>query len=418
MNTIHASNVFSFDFKTGKMKPITAAGLLPVGSIVTYEDCKNPETAFVVTGADFAEHSTGQECICEDGHRSHVSKDAVEGPGGWQLKKNSLTGEPLISTDDEIRLFLLNAEKRKASESAERVKAAQTEAERQATAKADYLARFPYLARVAPGSYASAKLGAANIRQELKRAFPGVKFSVTSDTFSGGDSIDVRWTLGPTTKEIEAVIGKYQEGDFDGMEDIYNHDRSNVWPELFGGAKYVHESRSDGTAYAQIAGQLCDLWSIPRPDSGQYWDLVHEKADDVRETTRALLAVTSLPAGVDAVTAEHMPGTDRNPSFAEYYGNKGFGEFYRLTFTAPDSKSAPAANVDAPQAVSGVTVTENDEKDGVEVRFPAKPDTGTIEALKAHGFRWTRFGACWYHKRTPQAVAFAQSLIPAESVAA
>ena len=63
------------------------------------------------------------------------------------------------------------------------------------------------------------------------------------------------------------------------------------------------------------------------------------------------------------------------------------------------------------RSVDDVTVTENDQKNGVEVRFPSRPDDSIIDDLKAHGFRWSRFGKCWYKTRTEQAKAFAQSLV-------
>ena len=59
------------------------------------------------------------------------------------------------------------------------------------------------------------------IRQELKKAFPTIKFSVTSESFAGGDSVDIRWTDGPTSDAVDAITRKYQYGHFDGMIDLY-----------------------------------------------------------------------------------------------------------------------------------------------------------------------------------------------------
>lgn len=49
------------------------------------------------------------------------------------------------------------------------------------------------------------------IRKELKSKFPGTKFSVRSDRFSLGSSIDVHWTNFPTVKQVENHIGKYEK---------------------------------------------------------------------------------------------------------------------------------------------------------------------------------------------------------------
>ena len=55
-------------------------------------------------------------------------------------------------------------------------------------------------------------------------------------------------------------------------------------------------------------------------------------------------------------------------------------------------------------------VTENEEKNGVEIRFPSKPAEETLTALKANGWRWSRFSGCWYKTRTAESKAFAAEL--------
>ncbi len=104
-------------------------------------------------------------------------------------------------------------------------------------------AKYPYLIPETKevGGYV---VGAKNIRIELKRAFPSVKFSVRSESYSGGCSIHIGWTDGPTEEEVRKISDKYQECDFDGMQDLEEYRRS-VWPDVFGGAKYVSESRHE-----------------------------------------------------------------------------------------------------------------------------------------------------------------------------
>jgi hypothetical protein len=102
--------------------------------------------------------------------------------------------------------------------------------------------KYSHLTQIQKGEYKGAAFAAANLRKELKLAFPGIKFSVRSDSFSGGDSIDVAWTDGPTTKEVDRIANKYSAGSFDGMEDLYNYE-STAWTTVFGDAKYVHTQR-------------------------------------------------------------------------------------------------------------------------------------------------------------------------------
>lgn len=90
-------------------------------------------------------------------------------------------------------------------------------------------------------------VAARNIRTELKRAFHGVKFSVRSESFSGGDAVRVSWIDGPTTEQVEKITAKYSGGSFDGMTDCYNYRRS-PWTEVFGEAKYITTRREHSDA--------------------------------------------------------------------------------------------------------------------------------------------------------------------------
>lgn len=66
-------------------------------------------------------------------------------------------------------------------------------------------------------------LAAKAIRKELKQKYPNTKFSVRSESFAGGNAVRVEWTEGEQTQEIDAIVGKYQYGSFDGMTDSYNY---------------------------------------------------------------------------------------------------------------------------------------------------------------------------------------------------
>lgn len=86
------------------------------------------------------------------------------------------------------------------------------------------------------------------IRAELKKLFPETKFSVTSQTYSGGDSVRVSWTDGVQQEVITELTRKYQYGSFDGMTDCYNYDNKNAdLPQ----AKYIQTSRHMSEQYFQ-----------------------------------------------------------------------------------------------------------------------------------------------------------------------
>jgi hypothetical protein len=68
--------------------------------------------------------------------------------------------------------------------------------------------------------YVSAAETAKLIRVELKKAFPRVRFSVRTKTYSTGASIDISWTDGPTSKRVDAVVSLFDGHGFDGMIDM------------------------------------------------------------------------------------------------------------------------------------------------------------------------------------------------------
>lgn len=71
--------------------------------------------------------------------------------------------------------------------------------------------------------YLSCAETAKLIRQALKEAFPGFKFSVRSNTYAGGASIDVGYVDGPLMADVERIAKAFQGGFFDGSIDYAGH---------------------------------------------------------------------------------------------------------------------------------------------------------------------------------------------------
>jgi len=76
------------------------------------------------------------------------------------------------------------------------------------------------------------------------------------------------------------------------------------------------------------------------------------------------------------------------------------------SWTLQGDRITVAAHLVTPRAVeppaevgtiNGVEVRLNPAKQGIELRFPAKPAASILTDLKLHGWRWSRFAACWYH---------------------
>ncbi len=98
------------------------------------------------------------------------------------------------------------------------------------------------------------------IRVELKRTFPGIKFSVRSSTYSGGASIDVSWTDGPTESLVERVTSKYQSREFDGSIDMAVTVRHWLAPD-----GSIHLASSNGTTDSRGSIKPIREW-MPTPE--------------------------------------------------------------------------------------------------------------------------------------------------------
>ncbi len=70
-----------------------------------------------------------------------------------------------------------------------------------------------------------ASLAANAIKKEIKKEFPGIKVSVRSDNFAGGNSVDVyvEDASPEMMKSLNRIVSKYRYGHFDGMTDSYEY---------------------------------------------------------------------------------------------------------------------------------------------------------------------------------------------------
>lgn len=54
------------------------------------------------------------------------------------------------------------------------------------------------------------------VRKKLKKVFPNVRFSVTSDRYPGGTSVHVKWNQGPQETEVRATVKQFAGARSDG----------------------------------------------------------------------------------------------------------------------------------------------------------------------------------------------------------
>lgn len=103
------------------------------------------------------------------------------------------------------------------------------------------------------------------IRKELKENYPNVKFSVVSDSYSGGSSINVHWINGPSIDLINKIIKKFEGARFDGMIDLKEYKGpilyKGEWVSF--GVDYVFAGRKySDDVFIRITNEICKKWGV------------------------------------------------------------------------------------------------------------------------------------------------------------
>jgi hypothetical protein len=184
---------------------------------------------------------------------------------------------------------------------------------------------------------------AAAIREELKKLFPLHKFSVRSESFAGGNSVNVYWNNGLTVPQVDTVIKKYQYGSFNGMEDIYEHSNSR---EDIAQAKYVSSSRTISDELREaVKTDLIEL----RPD------LDHHGYDNINDNLHRLLYDCEIPLN-GAYSGLVVRGEN------EPYSRN----FYNVSFDVPEiaqTEAKESANFETVEVPAGeIQIIEYSEK--------------------------------------------------------
>lgn len=221
--------------------------------------------------------------------------------------------------------------------------------------------------------YMGAVQTAKIIRKVLKDKFPGIKFSVRSETYSMGSSININWTDGPNTKEVDQEIKIYSSSGFDGMIDLKYY--INHWLLPDGSVIVAHDQGS--TASGGMDPEI--LNPKPHPNA----KLVSFGADHV--FTNRKISLAKFKIVLEKVCNEYgceippISGSDTNP-YIEYVhdprAHEGFGQTVRdlvnkeicetSFFNRPDSKPEiqpkiePKENIELDNVLkdAGLTITE------------------------------------------------------------
>lgn len=252
------------------------------------------------------------------------------------------------------------------------------------------------------GKKSSHARAAANMRLHLGKAFPGIKFSVTTEAFAGGDSVTIAWDLGPTEDEVHKLIKPYKEGDFDGSQDMFVHNRepsSKAFRAVFGEIKYIHYDRKIPYDQYHIVRNALIV------DSGLKY--THTPDHEIPFMGHTLARVierafsnVSLPVGseVTGATLGHdgYRVTFKGPPIVEIPANTLMHQYCRLQDQHPDDVillrigdfyEAFGANADILRDELNSTITKRGNV--AMAAFPHQVLDANIETLKAAGYTVT-----------------------------
>lgn len=142
---------------------------------------------------------------------------------------------------------------------------------------------------------------------------------------------------------------------------------------------------------------------------------------DYREPTAAELAADPFRYGPKTTdwggeretrtkTVPFNPGAEALASKIDAAARRRLAVRARPAPSRADHASVPVpCDPDAPTP-GGPVLSENDERDGYELRFPSKPPRPVLEALKAAGWRWYPTLGAWCRRRDPRALELALGL--------
>ena len=228
------------------------------------------------------------------------------------------------------------------------------------------------------GAHLSVRDKRRNVLAVLKHEFPGVKFRVTTRNGSTSDSISVEYTDGPAENKVTKVVEQFETTQYNAYED-YHESVSTPASVVCGGFDYVFVHRN-------TSKNVCEF--VHDYIMAHVGGASHEFA---RGKAAQLVKSTDFPAEYE------LKGMELDDD----------GEWHLII----EAKTAPLPPEPPKGKCDGVTVTANEEKGGIEIRFPSMPSENIRNLCKATGFRWSRRNKVWYNLMSDRAVAAAEQIV-------
>ncbi|WP_284576747.1 LPD29 domain-containing protein [Streptomyces sp. 2P-4] len=226
----------------------------------------------------------------------------------------------------------------------------------------------------------------AELKRQLTAAFPGVKFSVRSDT----TALFVRWTDGPSTAAVDAIVHKMKGSHWNGEDRGYTR-TGNTITVTINGEQVTGESLVDHTTTE------CVLSDEVRAEATRLWSEAHDGAEPagmaasfvcgdqiIREhwgPTQVLEIANKVV--LPARWAAHLKAHKAKPA------PKATTRARKTTpSTAPSAPQAPAPDAPAPEDRRPVVIAHSADR-GIYVTGTRRSD-GIAPTMRAAGFEWNK----------------------------
>lgn len=348
--------------ENGKMEEVKPTGALPMYcKIYSYGFGMSLKEAAVISPAD--EHGTYKAVFMSEYEPGFTTVSNHASPHSKKFGiGNYYDDDKNTFPEAEVKKFIALAEKAEKEEA----EAARAKAKADAEEIAALPSEFPFLT---VNESDDQKVTKKNMVTELKKAFPGVKFSVKKRYWS---SYDVSWENGPTEDQVQEITQKYVAWESDWSGDYRDPAYSN-FNRVFGGFKFVFTDRDFSEDVEALREEFKTLAnfddSFSEQDKNRYFRLILQRTEIYSPVT----------------------GIERKPNYSG-----SVEDCYNLTFKGKDTKKAPENN------------TENLEIiDYSEKAFAVVGETKPLkDQLKALGGRFNfhlKCGAGWIFPKTKEA---------------
>jgi hypothetical protein len=221
------------------------------------------------------------------------------------------------------------------------------------------------------------------IREQLAKEYPSLTFSVTMERGPSSITIALMRSTG------ERIIRRFEDIDADAIEWYTAQHRSTIE-----GIKTNQESRYHQLNHFEGREEYrADRWNNGVFLTKHGYDIFKRVAD--------------------IASYYNYDHSDIQTDYFDvnFYLSLHIGRWDKPYVHEDAPVAAPTVPAEPPATGSGATIRRNLDKDGLEIRFPSRPEPEVLERLKAAGFRWSRFAGVWYKRYSEGLELRAQALI-------